>query len=115
MSLKQVLEGKPGGWQLDDQPALRAVLPGYELTEKEAKEVVKALKLAITMNNSAGMVGWLVLGLTRSPAHFLSKARNGGLFRLSPCGYRHDALTKLLHDLVERITAGTFVVSPSTA
>jgi hypothetical protein len=42
MSLKKLLEGKPGGWQLDDQPTLNAVLPGYELTEKEAKEVVKA-------------------------------------------------------------------------
>jgi hypothetical protein len=115
MSLKHIFEGRPGGWQFDDQPALTAVLPGYELTEKEAKEAVKALELATIRNDSANMVGWLVVGLTRSPTHFLSEARDGGLFRLSRYDYRHDALTKLLHNLVERVTANTFVVPPSTA
>lgn len=114
MSLKKLVESKSESWQFDDQLALNAVLPGYELTEKEAKEVVKALKVAIDTNDPVNIVNWLVIGLARSPAHFLPEARSNALFRLAPYNYRHDNLTKLLRELMTRITAGTFTAQVPT-
>lgn len=114
MSLKKILEGKSGGWQIDDQQALNAVVPGYELTEKEAKEVVKALTQAIDTNDLPEMIHWLVVGLTRSTTHFLLEARSNALFRLVRYNYQHDNLTKLLRELMTRIRAGTFTVQAPT-
>jgi hypothetical protein len=112
MSLRQIIEGQKKGCWLRDIRGLLNAVPGYVLTENEAKEAVTQLKVAIVGGWEGPILGWIALGLTRSTGRFLAEARSQGVFRLSGHDYRSKTLTNAVQEILRAIEQGELKVAP---